>query len=193
MPISNRVTDAILALLSDTVSDDPIRETLQTALISPDGKDLVATDGVSLVQVKLSEPVMTANLGDRLDPDAARKLIKAGKYPERKFVDLQFPEFARAIPTKIAPTKDSQDRYDANTPPCAGFDAVLLARVLSGISKVAKAAGCKQAGVMIQYSDGFTPARIDAEVFDGTTKIEIVGVVMPMRIGQVDRADPQDP
>lgn len=182
MPMSPRMTDAILSLLSDTVSDDPTRETIRTALISPDGKEIVATDDVSLVKITLSEALTTANLGDRLDPDSARKLVKAGKYSERKFVDLQFPEFERVIPAKIADTKDGEGRYDANTAPCAGFDALLLARVLSGIGKVAKAAGQKQAGVIIQHSDGFTPARIDAKIYDGDLKVEIVGVVMPMRV-----------
>ena len=182
MTLSLRLTDAVLSLLADTVSDAVTREALRTALISDDGKVLAATDGVSLVQIKLSEPLITANLGDRLDPDAARKLLKAGKYPERKFVDLPFLDFARVIPGKVASTTDADGRYDANTAPSAGFDALLLARVLAGIGKVAKAAGRKQAGVIFQHSDGLTPARIDAEIFDGNIKVEIVAVVMPMRV-----------
>lgn len=182
MAISPRMTDAILSLLADTVSDDATRETLRTALISADGREIVATDGVSLVQIKLSDPIVTANLGDRIEPDFARKMVKAGKYPERKFVDLEFPDFARVIPAKIADTKDSEGRYDANSAPCAGFDAILLARVLAGIGKMAKAARCREAPVLFQHSDGCTPARIDAEIWDGDLKIEIVAVVMPMRV-----------
>ena len=182
MPMSPRMTDAILSLLSDTVSDHPTRETLRTALISLDGKEIVATDGVSLVQIRLSEALTTANLGDRIDPEFARKLVKAGKYPERKFVDLQFPEFARVIPAKIADTRDGEGNYDANTAPSAGFDALLLARMLSGIGKVSKATGRKQCGVIFQTSSDGSPARIDAEIHDGDLTVEIVGVVMPMRV-----------
>ena len=183
MTMSPRMTGAILSLLADTVSDDATREALRTALISDDGKVLVATDGVSLVQINLSEPLVTANLGDRLDPDSARKLLKAGKHPERKFVDLPFPDFARVIPGKVASTTDADGRYDANTAPSAGFDALLLARVLAGIGKIAKAAGWRQADAVLQPSaDGHTPFRIDAEIFDGDLRVEIVAVVMPMRV-----------
>jgi hypothetical protein len=177
------MTDAILSLLSDTVSDDPTRENLRTALISADGKRLVATDGVSLVQIDLSHELTTACLGDRIDPEYARKLVKAGKYSERKSVDLQFPEYARVIPETVSTTTNADGRYDANTSPSFGVDALLLGRMLNGIGKVAKASGKKQAGVTFQTSsDGFTPARVDATIFDGEVTITIVGVVMPMRV-----------
>lgn len=183
MTLSTRMTDAILSLLSDTVSDDPTRETLRTALISADGKRLVATDGVSLVQVDLSHELTTACIGDRIDPESARKLVKAGKYAERKTVDLQFPEFARVIPGVVSTTTDAEGRYDANTCPSMGVDAVLMARMMNGIAKVSKAAGSKQSGVTFQTSsDGYTPARIDAEIFDGEVTVKIIAVIMPMRV-----------
>jgi hypothetical protein len=176
------MTDAILSLLSDTVSDDVTRETLRTALISADGKRLVATDGFSLVQIDMSHELTTACLGDRIDPESARKLVKAGKHSERKTVDLQFPEFARVIPGIISTTTDADGRFDANTSPSFGVDAVLMARMMGGIAKVSKAAGQRQAGVTFQTSsDGLTPCRIDATICDGEVTIKIVGVVMPMR------------
>lgn len=183
MTFSPRMTDAILSLLSDTVSDDPTRENLRTALISPDGKRLVATDGVSLVQIDLSHELTTACIGDRIDPESARKLVKAGKYPERKAIDFQFPEFERVIPGVALTTSDSEGRYDANTRPSMDVDAVLMARMMGGIAKVSKAAGEKQARVTLQTSsDGYTPARIDAEIYDGEVTIKIVAVVMPMGV-----------
>lgn len=182
MPLSPRVTDAILSLLADTVSDDVTRESISRALISTDGKRLVATDGVSLVQVDLSCDIGTSGTGDRLNPDAARKMIKAGLSPQRSVTDSAFPDYARVIPAKIGREANSEGRYDANTPPNAGFDALLLARVLSGIGKVAKTAGQKQAGVVFQYSDGLTPARIDLTGYDGAETVTIVAVVMPMRV-----------
>lgn len=178
--ITPRVTDAILSLLADTVSDDPTLDNLRTALISPDGRELVATDGASLVKINLSEGLTTALVGDRLDPDAARKLLKAGKYPERAASDAAFPEFARVIPAIAPDTSNADGRYDANTAPSCGLDAALLARVLSGIAKVSKACGSRLAGVTLRHSsDGLTPMRVDAKFHDGAVDVEIVAVVMP--------------
>ena len=182
MALSTKTQSAIFSLLSACKSDDKTRVALNDAMISDDCKVLIATDGHCLVKITLTESIATVGTGDRLDPDTAIKLLKAGKPPERKIVDSRFPEIDRVIPAKVSDSKDSNGCYDANTAPFCGFDAALLARVLTGIAKVAKSCSRDIAGITFQPPIEFGPARLDATYFDGDTKIEIVAVVMPVRL-----------
>ena len=180
MTVSIKLATAVMHCLSDFVSDDRTRETLQTALIDPEGKTLIATNGFSLIKIKISEGITTALLGDRVDPGSAVKLLKAGKYPERKSVDLAYPDVDCVIEVAEGLLSDSRKALPPRKQ-SPTFDANLLATAMAAIARVHKACRSVTATTTIRYGqDEGAPMRLDSECHDGEVTVTMTAVIMPV-------------